>query len=233
MLCTDTTPRSTRQSATHQAQATLPRRCNSFRVPDDDDLARLTARYRPPEITPAQFERFVVDLLEAVGPSFHDFEVNLHDTLDGVDGAYDFDATVRFGLGGMQFLVLVEAKQHKNPIKRELVQVLHDKLRSVGAHKAAMISTAPYQRGALEYAKAHGIALATITEGRFAYETRSVADAPTMTREQAATRLGLPHFIGHAYQAAIAPDRRGCCSSTPATRVGRRRTPRRGAVRRG
>jgi hypothetical protein len=43
----------------------------------------------------------------------------------------------------MDFLMLVEAKRHKNPIKRELVQVLHSKLRSVGAHKAAMIAPRP------------------------------------------------------------------------------------------
>jgi hypothetical protein len=36
----------------------------------------------------------------------------------------DFDATVRYQLAGMSFLVVVEAKLHKNPIKRELVQIL-------------------------------------------------------------------------------------------------------------
>ncbi len=53
----------------------------------------------------------------------------------------------------MDFVVLVEAKRHKNPVKRELVQVLRDKLADVGAHTAAMIATAPYQLGALDYAK--------------------------------------------------------------------------------
>lgn len=78
----------------------------------------------------------------------------------------------------MAFLVLVEAKRHANPIKRELVQVLHDKRQSVGAQKAAMIATAPYQRGALDYAKTHGITLATVTEGRFIYATRSAYPTP-------------------------------------------------------
>jgi hypothetical protein len=35
----------------------------------------------------------------------------------------NFDATVRYELAGMAFLTLVEAKLHKNPIKRETVQV--------------------------------------------------------------------------------------------------------------
>ena len=68
-----------------------------------------------------------------------------------------------------------------------------------------MIATAPYQSGALEYAKRHGIALATITEGRFTFETKSVGVAPTMSRRQAADRFGLPAFVGHAYRPGEAP----------------------------
>jgi len=168
-------------------------------VADAREVASETAHYPAADITPAEFEQFVVELLESVSPLVEGFEVTLHDKIQGADGLYDFDATVRFGLGGMRFLVLIEAKRHKNPIKRELVQVLHDKLRSVGAQKAAMIAAAPYQRGALEYAKKHGIALATVTEGRFAFETRSVDEAPTMSRQQAVDSFGLPKFVGHAY----------------------------------
>ena len=125
--------------------------------------------------------------------------VTLHEKIQGPDGTYDFDATVRFDWAGMHFLVIVEAKRHKNPIKRELVQVLHDKLRSVGAQKAIMISTAPYQAGALHYAKAHGVALATVTEGRFTVETRSKNGPPPLTRHQARSQFDLPDFVAHAY----------------------------------
>jgi hypothetical protein len=172
---------------------------------DPRAVASETAHYPLASITSAEFEQFVVELLQSTNPLVDALEVTLHDKIRGVDGLYDFDATVRFGFGGMRFVVVIEAKRHKNPIKRELVQVLHDKLRSVGAQKAAMISTAPYQRGALEYAKRHGIALATITEGRFTFETKSDGEAPTMSRRQAADRFGLPEFVGHAYQAGEAP----------------------------
>jgi hypothetical protein len=74
----------------------------------------------------------------------------------GSDGSYDFDVTVRYGLAGMSFLVVVEAKKHRYPIERELVHVLHQKLTSVGARKAVMISSAPYQSGAVKGANAHG-----------------------------------------------------------------------------
>lgn len=172
---------------------------------DADEVAFETAHYPTADITPGEFEQFVVELLESVRPLVEALEVTLHDKLQGADGLYDFDATVRFGLGGMRFLVLIEAKRHNNPIKRELVQVLHDKLRSVGAQKAAMIATTPYQRGALEYAKKHGIALATVTEGRFTFETRSVDEAPTISRQEAADRYELPGFVGHAYRRGKKP----------------------------
>jgi len=173
---------------------------------DERDVARPTAHYPPADMSPDEFEVFVVELLRATTPYVDDLEVQLHEKIKGVDGTYDFDATVRFRLGELAFLVIIEAKRHMNPIKRELVQVLHDKLRSVGAHKAAMIATAPYQNGALEYAKTHGIALATVTEGRFTFETKSIDEPPALSREQARAQYGLPDFVGHTYEAGDDPD---------------------------
>ncbi len=172
---------------------------------EDRETARETAFFPAADITPAEFESYVVELFTAVAPFAEDFTVTLHDKIIGPDGVYDFDATVRFTLGGMQFLVLVEAKRHRYPIKRELVQVLHAKLQSVGAHKAVMFSTAPYQRGALEYAKKHGIALVTVTEGRFTYETRSLDASPVLDRQTAMDRFGLPTFVAHAYRSGSSP----------------------------
>lgn len=173
---------------------------------DDKQVARETAHYPVADISPAEFELFVAELFDAVTPLVEGFEVTPHERISGVDGQYEFDCTVRFRVAGLEFLVLIEAKRHANPIKRELVQALHAKIQSVGAQKAAMIATAPYQRGALAYAKAHGIALATVTEGRFIFETKSVEMAPAMSREEAASRYGLPTFVGHAYEAGDSLD---------------------------
>lgn len=181
--------------------------------PDEGAISRATARYPPPDITPAEFEAFVAELLEAASPLVDGLSVTLHEKVAGLDGTFDFDATVRFELAGLAFLVLVEAKRHTNPIKRELVQVLHQKVQSVGGHKGAMIATAPYQRGALEFAKAHGIALATVTEGRFTFETKAIAPAPAISREEAQSRFGLPTFVGHAYSPGAEP------RSTAVTRI--------------
>jgi hypothetical protein len=173
--------------------------CEPVEMPDDRSLASVTARYPAAEITPAEFEDFVVEVLESTDNLVEDLVVTLHDKIIGAGGEYDFDATVRFGWGGMDLVVLVEAKRHKNPVKRDLVQVLHAKLADVRAHKAAMISTAPYQSGALDYAKEYGIALATVTEGRFTFQTKTVENDPTMSREQARESWGLPIYVGHVY----------------------------------
>jgi hypothetical protein len=178
-----------------------------MRVSENDTrVARPTTFYPPPEITPSEFEEFVASqLLGSAGSEVSDLSISLHEKITGVDGTYDFDTTVRYQLAGMSFLVLVEAKLHKNPIKRELVQILYQKVQSVGAHKGVMVSTAPYQAGALAFAKAHGIALVTVTEGRFIYETRDALPTPQMSREEAAARFGLPTFVGHYYGSGDEP----------------------------
>jgi len=178
----------------------------------DDVVARPTAVYPPAELTPAEFEEFVTSLFDALelSEAVGSLRVQTHEVVRGTDGTYNFDATVRYELGGMDFLVVVEAKHHKNPIKRELVQVLHQKLQSVGAHKAVLISTAPFQQGALDFALVHGIALVTVTEGRFTFEARTSAPPPTPSRALA-SGLDLPSFVGYAYSRG---DRSGSVRST-------------------
>ena len=172
----------------------------------DASIARATAHYPPAEITPGEFEEFVAQLLGSAKPVVDHLAVTLHDKIEGPDGAYDFDATVRYQLAGMSFLVLVEAKRHKNPIKRELVQVLHQKVQSVGGHKGVMISTAPYQIGAVKFAKAHGVALVTVTEGLFTFETRAMLPTSAISREEAAERFKVPTFVGHYCGPGGTPD---------------------------
>ena len=59
-----------------------------------------------------------------------------------------------------------------------------------------MIATAPFQRGAIEFAKAHGIALVIVSEGRFTFETRAAEPRPAMSRQEAQERYGIPTFVG-------------------------------------
>src|SRR5207248_10604619 len=68
---------------------------------------------------------FVVAEFEQTRPYVDDLQVTLHEVVKGSDGSYDFDATIRYTLAGLDFLVLVEAKRHHYPIKRDVVQTLH------------------------------------------------------------------------------------------------------------
>jgi hypothetical protein len=164
--------------------------------PEDEDLGCPAGSYPPAEMSPSEFESFVAELLGCVAPTVEDLRVELHELIRGVDGSYDFDATMRYRLGGMEFLIIVEAKLYRNAIKRELVQVLHSKALSVGAHKAVLIATAPFQKGAIEFAKIHGVALVSITEGRFTYETRSATPTPILSRDEAWQQWRIPIFVG-------------------------------------
>ncbi|MFI7143456.1 restriction endonuclease [Nonomuraea sp. NPDC050022] len=126
--------------------------------------------------TPGEFEEFVQRTFQTMIPAVEDLRVTLHEVIRGVDGTYDFDVTVRYQLFGLSFLVLAEAKRHLNPIKRELVQILHQKQQSVGAHKAIMFSTAPYQTGAVIFAQTHGIALVLASKTSLTFKSRSRHD---------------------------------------------------------
>lgn len=170
----------------------------------DSEIARPTAHYPPADLSPDEFEAFVAALFAAVTPRPDGYQVTVHDKITGSDGSYIFDATIRYRLAGLDFLILVEAKRHANPIKRELVQVLHQKVQSVGAHKGVMVSTAPFQRGALDFAKQHGIALVTVTEGRFLYETRGKDQLAAISPEQADS-LGIARLAGHVYGPGTEP----------------------------
>jgi restriction system protein len=128
-----------------------------------------------PTLTPDGFERQVKAWIESVAGPLESFNTKHLEDVSGADGDYTIDVTARFtAFGGASFLLLVECKRHKNPIKREVVQILRDKLQSVGAQKAMVVSTSDFQSGAIEYAKIHGIALIQIVNGQAAYIQNSI-----------------------------------------------------------
>lgn len=143
------------------------------------------------QLSPTEFEVLVKSWFETVGHPMESFEVAHLETLPGADGEYTFDVTVRFkAFQGAQFLVLVECKKHKNPVKREVIQVLHDRLRSVGGHKGFVVATTSFQSGVLEYAEKHGIALLQVVSGRVMY-IQATAD-----KELRPLPPHIPRFVG-------------------------------------
>lgn len=121
-------------------------------------------------ISPTQFECMVKNWFESSEPSLQEFDASHQEVVPGLDGGYEMDVVMRFtAFGGARFTVLCECKKHTSPIKRELVQALHSKLQSTGAQKGMLVSTSKFQSGAVEYAKAHGIALLSVYNGSVAY----------------------------------------------------------------
>ncbi len=143
----------------------------------------------PLSLTATEFELVVKDLLEQAGATVRMFKVTGSQVLQGSDGDYQIDATVEFELLGAKFVTLVECKRHKDPIKREVVQILEAKLRSLGAHKGMIFSTANFQTGAIEFARAHGIALVEVRSGRTSYLTRGMDPPPRLPS-------WVPAFVG-------------------------------------
>jgi restriction system protein len=124
-------------------------------------------------IDASTLEQLVVDWLTEAGRDLESFRVEHRELVAAPDGQYEIDVTARFRQLGVDFVVLVECKDHARPVEREDVQVLADKKRATGAQKALLVATNGFQKGAIEYAKVHGVALVRIIEGAFTYETRS------------------------------------------------------------
>jgi len=123
----------------------------------------------PVELTPAEFEHQVEQLLQLAGIGLPEFQTQRLELLPGADGTYEIDITARFKALGASFLVLIECKHHKKPIKRDIVQVLYDRLRATGGHKGMIFATTTFQKGAVAYAQKHGIALVQIADGKTSY----------------------------------------------------------------
>jgi len=131
-------------------------------------------RYPQLTLTPIEFELHVRSMLNAMGHSLLEYRSEHREVIQGVDGEYEIDVSARFEFLGMEFLVLVECKHYKYSVKRETLQALYDKMRSVGAQKCAVFTTSGYQSGALKYAEVHKIATVKVVDGRSMYFTKSM-----------------------------------------------------------
>lgn len=87
------------------------------------------------EISAAEFERLVRDWIIKQSGELTSLEVKHDVKVEAYDSTYQIDVLAKFqAFAGAEFTVLIECKKYRNAVERELVQVLHDKVRSVGAH---------------------------------------------------------------------------------------------------
>ncbi len=146
-------------------------------------------------ITPQEFEQYVKDWFDSEGINLKSYRSILNNKAFTDDGTYEIDIDITYNAFGVEIHVLVECKKHSNSIKREVLQILHQKIQSLGAHKGIICTTSDFQSGALEYAKKHGIACIRVSKSRFLVQTRS-ADRQTVSQEYC-DFFGLPKISGY------------------------------------
>lgn len=112
-------------------------------------------------ISPTEFEEFCVEILTSYANKEHlkDFVIKHNVKQEASDGTYQIDIYSSFTAFGVEFKILCECKQYSASVKRERVEVLESRLKSLGMHKGILLSTSGFQSGAVQYAKQHGIAL--------------------------------------------------------------------------
>ncbi len=146
-------------------------------------------------ITPEDFELLVKGIIDAAAGGLVDYRSEHLASLSGGDGDYVIDVVASFTALGAQFVVLVECKRQSRDVEREVIQVLHSKLQSLGAQKAMLFSTSGFQSGAIEYAESHGIALVQVATGISNWHTRG-AGPPTLPPPW----VRMPNYIGWLYR---------------------------------
>jgi hypothetical protein len=142
----------------------------------------LLSDYTTP-LTSVEFEKLVMECMLELGNGLTELKVTHNQKIEAEDGLYQIDVYATFKAMGVEMKVIAECKQYASPVKREKVAVLHDKSRALGAHKGIMFSTASYQKGAIQYAIIHGIALVRILPRGAQFLTNYMGGSP-MTYEQ-------------------------------------------------
>ena len=115
------------------------------------------------KISPTDFEKFVLDMLSKEFSKYDNCTINHDETIKAHDGNYQIDIYIEHDVMGITYKTLVECKYYTCPIKREVVAVLHSKIQSCGAHKGILVSSSNFQKGAMSFAREHGIALIQVS----------------------------------------------------------------------
>lgn len=144
-------------------------------------------------ISATEFEILVRDYLNEIGGDLHKLNIKHNQLIKSYDGNYQIDVYAEFEAFNTTIKVLIECKKHKSPIKREIVQLLYDKIRATGANKGIIFATSGFQSGAEEFAKKHSIALITIIDGKI---TCSVKSYHKENLEEFLKFWDIPRFVG-------------------------------------
>lgn len=125
------------------------------------------------DMSPKEFEKYSLAVLNEQIGSLNNCTLDHDKVFRTDDGNYQIDGYLEFEVAGVKYKTLVECKHYKYSITRDKVQLLHDKIRTIRAHKGILISTSNFQSGAIEYASRHGISLIQLTDTGIRYEQRA------------------------------------------------------------
>lgn len=98
-----------------------------------------------------------------------------------------FDVTVRFRLGTLSYLVLVEVKNRSRKTSAEDLDAFVTKARDQTANKAVFVTAAGFQSGAVTVAERHGVDLFTVSFGK---------DEATIPSHQGSISIRNPNYDG-------------------------------------
>lgn len=112
-------------------------------------------------ITPVEFELYCMKILKSYADEegLKNFKIDHNVKVKTDDGTFQIDILASFTALGVELKMLCECKQYSSLVKRERVELLEGRLRDLGMHKGILLSPCGFQRGAIKYAKKHGIAL--------------------------------------------------------------------------
>lgn len=113
------------------------------------------------DIDAVEFEKFCLDTLAAYArrEGLNNFTISHNQKVQAFDSTYQIDILAEYIALGCKNKVVVECKKHSRSVERSVVTDLYAKTQSIGAQKAILISTSGFQKDAVKYAEAHGIAL--------------------------------------------------------------------------
>ena len=164
-------------------------------------------------ITPTEFEEYCTEMLKgyADAENLTDFTIEHNVNIPADDGIYQIDIYAKFVAMGVEFKVITECKRYSNPVSREKVAILADKVKSLGAHKGILISTSGFQSGAYEYAKKHGIALIQIINENVMHMMNACIPETEEQKRELFLMMDwhrrLPNYCAYEYSEMDFPDR--------------------------
>jgi hypothetical protein len=115
-------------------------------------------------LSPKTYEEMVADICTVVATG-DNVRVDQRRRFVGQSGqTHEIDVAVEVVLAELKYLTLIECKYWRKRVGLEEVMVLKQRIADIGAHKGVMVSASGFQKGAVTFAEANGIALVLCRE---------------------------------------------------------------------